>query len=156
MHRYPQNKVLRNEIKTYWMTLCTWKHYRINLLVLFGFFLCLLFCRTSAAHIIVQFTLKLLDKTLPSLSESEVTPSLCGAFIFVCRQIYNTYEGLQVLRTYGLHKALAAAWKKVPVPHLRLQSSFMDSPLISGTHRPFLLHKLIVIVYPLSNHIWST
>lgn len=138
------------------MTLCTWKHYRINLLVLFGFFLCLLFCRTFAAHIIVQFTLKLLDKTLPTLSESDVTPALCGAFIFVCRQIYNTCEGLQVLRTYGLHKALAAAWRKVPAPHLHHTSGFSphlwNSPLISGTHRPFSLHKLI---YPLLNHIWS-
>ncbi|XP_068198056.1 protein broad-minded isoform X2 [Antennarius striatus] len=68
--------------------------------------------RTFAAHVIVQFTLKLLDKELPSLSESDVSRTLCGAFIFVCRQMYNTCEGLQVLRSYGLHKALAAAWKK--------------------------------------------
>lgn len=107
------------------------KYDRINILFLFGFFLCFLFCRTFAAHIIVQFTLKLLDKTLPSLSNSDVTPALCGAFIFVCRQIYNTCEGLQVLRTYGLHKALAAAWRKVPAPHLRVQSSSMDPALIS-------------------------
>ncbi|XP_008287243.1 protein broad-minded [Stegastes partitus] len=68
--------------------------------------------RTFAAHVIVQFTLRLLDKGLPSLSESDVSHTLCGAFIFVCRQIYNTCEGLQVLRPYGLHKAVAAAWKK--------------------------------------------
>ncbi|XP_037837614.1 protein broad-minded isoform X2 [Kryptolebias marmoratus] len=68
--------------------------------------------RTFAAHIIAEFTLKLLDKTLPSLSESDATGALCGAFIFVCRQIYNTCKGLQVLRTYGLHIALASAWKK--------------------------------------------
>lgn len=77
---------------------------------------CLL-SRTFAAHIIVQFTLKLLDKELSSLSESDVSHTLCGAFIFVCRQIYNTCEGLQVLRPYGLHKAVAAAWKKVPAPY---------------------------------------
>uniref|UniRef100_A0A3Q3B1D3 Protein broad-minded n=1 Tax=Kryptolebias marmoratus TaxID=37003 RepID=A0A3Q3B1D3_KRYMA len=68
--------------------------------------------KTFAAHIIAEFTLKLLDKTLPSLSESDATGALCGAFIFVCRQIYNTCKGLQVLRTYGLHIALASAWKK--------------------------------------------
>ncbi|XP_013888840.1 protein broad-minded isoform X2 [Austrofundulus limnaeus] len=68
--------------------------------------------RTSAAHVVAQFTLKLLEKSLPSLSESDVTPAFCGAFIFVCRQIYITCEGLQVLGTYGLHRALAAAWKK--------------------------------------------
>ncbi|KAM9840199.1 protein broad-minded [Aulostomus maculatus] len=64
--------------------------------------------RVSAAHVIVQFTQRLLS----SLSESNVPHTLCGAFIFVCRQIYNTCEGLQVLRPYGLHKAVAAAWKK--------------------------------------------
>ncbi|CAG5928448.1 unnamed protein product [Menidia menidia] len=66
--------------------------------------------RTSAAHVIVQFTLRLLDEALPPLSQSQ---ALCGAFIFVCRQIYNTCEGLQVLRPYGLHEAIAAAWRKV-------------------------------------------
>uniref|UniRef100_A0A8C4E6H2 Protein broad-minded n=1 Tax=Dicentrarchus labrax TaxID=13489 RepID=A0A8C4E6H2_DICLA len=68
--------------------------------------------RTFAAHVTVQFTLRLLDKELSSLSESDTSHTLCGAFIFVCRQIYNTCEGLQVLRPYGLHKAVAAAWKK--------------------------------------------
>ncbi|XP_045917373.1 protein broad-minded [Micropterus dolomieu] len=68
--------------------------------------------RTFAARVVVQFTLRLLDKDLSSLSESNTSHTLCGAFIFVCRQIYNTCEGLQVLRPYGLHKAVAAAWKK--------------------------------------------
>nr|XP_020471046.1 protein broad-minded isoform X2 [Monopterus albus] len=68
--------------------------------------------RTSAAHVIVSLTLKLLDEELSSLSESDASHTLCGAFIFVCRQMYNTCEGLQVLRPYGLHKAVAAAWKK--------------------------------------------
>ncbi|XP_029318719.1 LOW QUALITY PROTEIN: protein broad-minded [Cottoperca gobio] len=68
--------------------------------------------RTCPAHVIVQFTLRLLDKDLSSLSESDMSHTSCGAFIFVCRQIYNTCEGLQVLRPYGLHKAVAAAWKK--------------------------------------------
>ncbi|XP_026196456.1 protein broad-minded [Anabas testudineus] len=79
--------------------------------------------RTCAAHVVVQFTLRLLHKEFPSLSESDAYHTLCGAFIFVCRQIYNTFEGLQVLRPYGLHRALAAAWKqtsslseRVPTP----------------------------------------
>uniref|UniRef100_A0A1A7WNH0 Protein broad-minded n=1 Tax=Iconisemion striatum TaxID=60296 RepID=A0A1A7WNH0_9TELE len=69
--------------------------------------------RTSAAHVIVQFTLRLLDRSLPSLSGADASPTLCGAFIFVCRQMYNTCEGLQVLRSYDLHKSLSAAWKKI-------------------------------------------
>ncbi|XP_068433515.1 protein broad-minded isoform X2 [Clinocottus analis] len=68
--------------------------------------------RTFPAHVIVQFTLRLLEKELSSLSESDGSLTSCGAFIFVCRQMYNTCEGLQVLRPYGLHKAVAAAWKK--------------------------------------------
>ncbi|KAL3052190.1 hypothetical protein OYC64_004859 [Pagothenia borchgrevinki] len=68
--------------------------------------------RTFPAHVIVQFTLILLEKELSSLSDSDMSQTWCGAFIFVCRQMYNTCEGLQVLRPYGLHKAVAAAWKK--------------------------------------------
>ncbi|KAI4802171.1 hypothetical protein KUCAC02_020025, partial [Chaenocephalus aceratus] len=68
--------------------------------------------RTFPAHVIVQFTLMLLEKELSSLSDSDMSQTWCGAFIFVCRQMYNTCEGLQVLRPYGLHKAVAAAWKK--------------------------------------------
>ncbi|KAG7508076.1 hypothetical protein JOB18_002477 [Solea senegalensis] len=68
--------------------------------------------RSSAALVVVRFTLRLLNKELPSLSESEAPPAPCGAFIFVCRQMYNTCEGLQVLMPHGLHTAVAAAWKK--------------------------------------------
>ncbi|XP_034555968.1 protein broad-minded isoform X2 [Notolabrus celidotus] len=71
--------------------------------------------RSTAAHVIVQFTLRLLDKELSLLSDPDVSHTLCGAFIFVCRQIYNTCEGLQVLRPYGLHRAVAAAWKETSV-----------------------------------------
>ncbi|XP_078798719.1 protein broad-minded isoform X3 [Oryzias latipes] len=68
--------------------------------------------RACTAHIIAQFTLRLLGNGLPSLSGSAVSHSVCGAFIFVCWQMYNTCEGLQVLEPYGLHKAIAAAWRK--------------------------------------------
>uniref|UniRef100_A0A8D0CYK9 Protein broad-minded n=1 Tax=Sander lucioperca TaxID=283035 RepID=A0A8D0CYK9_SANLU len=94
-----------------------------------------LICRTFAAHVIVQFTLRLLDKELSSLSESDMSHTSCGAFIFVCRQMYNTCEGLQVLRPYGLHKAVAAAWKKTsslservptPVPGAAAGTSTQD------------------------------
>ncbi|XP_060947669.1 protein broad-minded [Limanda limanda] len=68
--------------------------------------------RTSAALVVVQFTLRLLNKDVSSLSECDASHTLCGAFIFVCRQIHNTCEGLQVLRPHGLHTAVAAAWKK--------------------------------------------
>ncbi|KAA8582843.1 hypothetical protein FQN60_015389 [Etheostoma spectabile] len=91
--------------------------------------------RAVAADVIVQFTLRLLDKDLSSLRESDTSHTSCGAFIFVCRQMYNTCEGLQVLRPYGLHKAVAAAWKKTssllervptPVPGAAAETSAQD------------------------------
>uniref|UniRef100_A0A674HY82 Protein broad-minded n=1 Tax=Terrapene triunguis TaxID=2587831 RepID=A0A674HY82_9SAUR len=66
----------------------------------------------TAAHTIVQFTKKLLDENISVLSGTEMLPALKGAFIFVCRQMYGTCEGLQVLIPYGLHKSIADAWKK--------------------------------------------
>ncbi|RXN10094.1 broad-minded [Labeo rohita] len=77
----------------------------------------------SAAHVIVQFTQRLLAKELHVFSELEIPPAVSGAFIFVCRQMYNTCEGLQVLRPYSLHECIAKAWRttssmseRVPTP----------------------------------------
>ncbi|XP_053918239.1 protein broad-minded isoform X3 [Cuculus canorus] len=68
--------------------------------------------RPTAVHIIAQFTKKLLQDDISLLSGSESLPVLKGAFIFVCRQMYRTCEGLQVLIPYGLHESLGEAWKK--------------------------------------------
>ncbi|TRY89901.1 hypothetical protein DNTS_034232 [Danionella cerebrum] len=65
----------------------------------------------SAAHVIVQFTQRLLAKELHVFHEREMSPAVSGAFIFVCRQMYNTCEGLQVLRPYSLHECIAKAWR---------------------------------------------
>uniref|UniRef100_A0A8C1MB48 Protein broad-minded n=1 Tax=Cyprinus carpio TaxID=7962 RepID=A0A8C1MB48_CYPCA len=77
----------------------------------------------SAAHVVVQFTQRLLAKELHVFSELEIPPAVSGAFIFVCRQMYNTCEGLQVLRPYSLHECIAKAWRttssvseRVPTP----------------------------------------
>ncbi|XP_068087481.1 protein broad-minded isoform X2 [Hyperolius riggenbachi] len=67
---------------------------------------------TVGAHVIAQFSKKLLSEEMPALSESELLPVLKGSFIFVCRQMYRTCEGLQVLAPYQLHECIAAAWKK--------------------------------------------
>ncbi|XP_072913482.1 protein broad-minded isoform X3 [Hemitrygon akajei] len=66
----------------------------------------------SAAHVIAEFTKKLLDGWLPALDYTEASSALKGAFIFVCRQMYNTCEGLEVLMPYGLHESISKAWKK--------------------------------------------
>ncbi|XP_043540238.1 protein broad-minded isoform X2 [Chiloscyllium plagiosum] len=66
----------------------------------------------SAAQLIAEFTKRLLDGELPPLASTEPSTALKGAFIFVCRQMYNTCEGLDVLMPYGLHESISKAWKK--------------------------------------------
>ncbi|XP_077366165.1 protein broad-minded isoform X2 [Festucalex cinctus] len=70
--------------------------------------------RSTAAHVLLRFTLRLLERELAAsvAGEGDSDRALCGAFVFVCRQMYNTCEGLEVLRAYGLHKVAAAAWRK--------------------------------------------
>ncbi|NXJ47900.1 BROMI protein, partial [Spizaetus tyrannus] len=68
--------------------------------------------RPTAVHVIVQFTKKLLHDDISLLSGSEHLPVVKGAFIFVCRQMYRTCEGLQMLIPYGLHESIGEAWKK--------------------------------------------
>ncbi|XP_021150133.2 protein broad-minded isoform X1 [Columba livia] len=86
--------------------------------------------RPTAVHIIVQFTKKLLHDDISHLSGSELLPVVKGAFIFVCRQMYSTCEGLQMLIPYGLHESIAEAWKKtsllserVPTPVTGVEST---------------------------------
>ncbi|XP_053317262.1 protein broad-minded [Spea bombifrons] len=67
------------------------------------------------AHTIAKFTKKLLHEDIHALSESDMLPALKGSFIFVCRQMYHTCEGLQVLLRYQLHECIAEAWRKTIV-----------------------------------------
>uniref|UniRef100_G3X8J3 Protein broad-minded n=1 Tax=Meleagris gallopavo TaxID=9103 RepID=G3X8J3_MELGA len=66
----------------------------------------------TAVRIIVQFTKKLLHDDISLLSGSKLLQVVKGAFIFVCRQMYRTCEGLQMLIPYGLHESIGEAWKK--------------------------------------------
>ncbi|KFZ47705.1 Protein broad-minded, partial [Antrostomus carolinensis] len=66
----------------------------------------------TAVHAVVQFTRKLLHDDISLLSGSELLPVVKGAFIFVCRQMYRTCEGLQMLIPYCLHESIGEAWKK--------------------------------------------
>ncbi|XP_056150177.1 protein broad-minded [Lampris incognitus] len=96
---------------------------------------------TLAAHVIVQFTQRLLEKDLPSLQESEMSPAVCGAFIFVCRQIYNTCEGLQILQPYGLHNSIATVWKKTSFKSERIPTPIPGA--VAGTSSKELQNMLI-------------
>ncbi|XP_043819564.1 protein broad-minded isoform X2 [Dromiciops gliroides] len=49
----------------------------------------------TGAHLIAQFSKKLLDEDISIFSGSELLPVVKGAFISVCRQMYSTCEGLQ-------------------------------------------------------------
>ncbi|XP_041418668.1 protein broad-minded isoform X1 [Xenopus laevis] len=64
------------------------------------------------AHTIAHFTKKLLDEDIPALAQSEVLALLKSTFIFVCRQMYHTCEGLHVFIPYRLHECIAEAWRK--------------------------------------------
>ncbi|XP_060046514.1 protein broad-minded isoform X2 [Erinaceus europaeus] len=66
----------------------------------------------TGVHIIAQFSKKLLDEDICIFSGSEMLPAVKEAFISVCRQIYGTCEGLQVLIPYSLHESIAKAWRK--------------------------------------------
>nr|XP_009501728.1 PREDICTED: protein broad-minded [Phalacrocorax carbo] len=66
----------------------------------------------TAVQVIIQFTKKLLHDDISLLSGSKNFPVVKGAFIFVCRQMYRTCEGLQMLIPYGLHESIGEAWKK--------------------------------------------
>ncbi|OXB74853.1 UNVERIFIED_CONTAM: hypothetical protein H355_006472 [Colinus virginianus] len=67
----------------------------------------------TAAQVIAQFTKKLLQDDISLLSGSELLQDVKGAYIFVCRQMYRTCEGLQMLIPYGLHESIGEAWRKV-------------------------------------------
>ncbi|XP_074846761.1 protein broad-minded isoform X4 [Carettochelys insculpta] len=86
----------------------------------------------TAAHTIVQFTKKLLDESICVLSGSEMLPALKGAFIFVCRQMYGTCEGLQVLIPYGLHQSIAEALKTASLLSERIPTPVPGGDAISS------------------------
>ncbi|NXX19023.1 BROMI protein, partial [Podargus strigoides] len=87
---------------------------------------------STAVHIIVQFTKKLLHDDISLLSGSEILPVVKGAFIFVCRQMYRTCEGLQVLIPYGLHESIGEAWKKTSLLSERVPTPVTGADSISS------------------------
>ncbi|XP_017595230.1 PREDICTED: protein broad-minded isoform X3 [Corvus brachyrhynchos] len=85
----------------------------------------------TAARVIVQFTKKLLHDNISLLSGSELM-SVKGAFIFVCRQMYRTCEGLQMLIPYALHECIAEAWRKTSWLSERVPTPVTDADSISS------------------------
>ncbi|KAM4865994.1 LOW QUALITY PROTEIN: protein broad-minded [Thomomys bottae] len=87
---------------------------------------------STGAHIIAQFSKKLLDEDISIFSGSEMLPVVKGAFISVCRQIYGTCEGLQALLPYSLHESIAKAWKKMSLLSERIPTPVEGSDSISS------------------------
>ncbi|XP_068841329.1 protein broad-minded isoform X2 [Capricornis sumatraensis] len=85
----------------------------------------------TGAHLIAQFSKKLLDEDISIFSGSEMFPVVKGAFTSVCRQIYGTCEGLQVLIPYSLHESIAKAWKKTSLLSERIPTPVEGSDSIS-------------------------
>ncbi|KAL4234490.1 hypothetical protein ACF0H5_006135 [Mactra antiquata] len=67
--------------------------------------------KSSAAHIIAEFTKKALLHQLPREAGPAPSPAVIGAYLYICRQLYNTCEGLLVLYPYELHTVVAEAWR---------------------------------------------
>uniref|UniRef100_A0A8C5NSN6 Protein broad-minded n=1 Tax=Junco hyemalis TaxID=40217 RepID=A0A8C5NSN6_JUNHY len=86
----------------------------------------------TAAHVLVQFTKKLLHDDISLSSGSEFMPVVKGAFIFVCRQMYRTCEGLQMLIPYGLHESIAEAWRKTSLLSERVPTPVTDADSTSS------------------------
>ena len=61
--------------------------------------------RLAPIHTIAQFT----KKSLAGKLEPKPSLKLISVFLFVCRQLYNTCEGLMILNSYALSKAIASA-----------------------------------------------
>uniref|UniRef100_A0A8D0BTL6 TBC1 domain family member 32 n=1 Tax=Salvator merianae TaxID=96440 RepID=A0A8D0BTL6_SALMN len=87
---------------------------------------------SRGAATIIQFTKKLLNEDISILSGSEMLPVLKGAFIFVCRQIYSTCEGLEVILPYHLHGSLAEAWKKTSLLSERIPTPVVGTDCFSS------------------------
>uniref|UniRef100_H0WJ01 Protein broad-minded n=2 Tax=Otolemur garnettii TaxID=30611 RepID=H0WJ01_OTOGA len=86
----------------------------------------------TGAHIIARFSKKLLDEDISIFPGSEMLPVVKGAFISVCRQIYSTCEGLQVLIPYNLHESIAKAWKKTSLLSERIPTPVEGSDTVSS------------------------
>ncbi|XP_048254918.1 protein broad-minded-like isoform X2 [Haliotis rufescens] len=68
--------------------------------------------KSSAAHVIAEFTKKALMSSLPCGAGSQPSSTVVGAYLYICRQLYNTCQGLLVLQQYDLHNTVATAWRE--------------------------------------------
>ncbi|XP_065832871.1 protein broad-minded-like isoform X2 [Oscarella lobularis] len=87
---------------------------------------------SSPVHILAQFVRRALEGSLPSSSLHPPSENVIGSYVFVCRQLYNTCEGLHVLYPYQLHTAIVVAWREA----VSATGSVTQSPIKSPTPTP--------------------
>lgn len=75
--------------------------------------------RSSSAHVLAEFAKKSLNEEIPAFQHT-LTKAVIGNFVYVCRQLYNTCEGLVVIYPYDVHTSIATAWKVVSYGCLQL------------------------------------
>ena len=68
---------------------------------------------SAAAHVVAEFAQRSLSGNLPAKNSPIQSYHVTGSFVFVCRQMYNTCEGLALLQEYKLHEYVAKVWKQV-------------------------------------------
>ncbi|CAH1778672.1 unnamed protein product [Owenia fusiformis] len=67
--------------------------------------------KSAPAHTITEFVCKGLVKNLPRESGPPPSCYVIEAYMYVCRQLYSTCEGLYVLYPYNLHTVISNVWK---------------------------------------------
>eukprot|EP00118_Oscarella_pearsei_P019053 m.199524 g.199524 ORF g.199524 m.199524 type:complete len:1322 (+) comp39573_c1_seq7:174-4139(+) len=91
---------------------------------------------SAPVHILAQFVLRALEGSLPSSVSHPPSESVIAAYVFVCRQLYNTCEGLLILYPYQLHSHVAVAWRETVSAAGGLVHSPVRSPVRSPTPTP--------------------
>ncbi|XP_071959186.1 protein broad-minded-like [Antedon mediterranea] len=69
--------------------------------------------RSAAVHIIAEFSCRALNGTFSNTFGVGPSRAVAGAYLYLCRQLYNTCEGRLALHPYKLHTIVADAWKEV-------------------------------------------
>ncbi|XP_033110986.1 protein broad-minded-like [Anneissia japonica] len=68
--------------------------------------------RSAAVHIIAEFSRRALNGTFSSTFGLRPSRAVAGAYLYLCRQLYNTCEGRLALHPYKLHTIVVNAWKE--------------------------------------------
>ncbi|XP_074644785.1 protein broad-minded-like [Tubulanus polymorphus] len=68
--------------------------------------------KNGGAHVIARFARRALMNDLGDEETCGPSQAVIGAYVYICRQLYNNGEGLQFLYQYNLHDAIAKAWRE--------------------------------------------